>query len=112
MYRWKFYLDPELRREEWSMQEEDVLFKSQIVYGSKWKIIKKLLEGRYVFVVLQVVQIGEKYKELLLYDVEEIITKSNENSRRKKQYKPKQINKITNFNQIIVNIQLDTIKKM
>lgn len=44
--RWLSQLQPGIVKEEWTSEEDDVLIKSQQVYGNKWSLISRLLPGR------------------------------------------------------------------
>lgn len=44
--RWYNHLNPEIKKGNWSAQEDEVLFRSQLVFGNRWSEISKLLPGR------------------------------------------------------------------
>ncbi|KAM7526341.1 hypothetical protein LguiA_016243 [Lonicera macranthoides] len=44
--RWHNHLNPEIKRDAWTMEEELVLMKAHQIHGNKWAKIAKLLPGR------------------------------------------------------------------
>ena len=47
--RWVNYLDPSIKSEEWTSEEERRMFAFQAKFGNKWSEIAKELDGRYLF---------------------------------------------------------------
>ena len=44
--RWHNHLDPVVNKENWTKEEENILFNKQLEYGNKWSDIAKYLPGR------------------------------------------------------------------
>ena len=44
--RWHNHLDPIVNKDNWTEQEENILFNKQLEYGNKWSDIAKYLPGR------------------------------------------------------------------
>lgn len=44
--RWLNHLDPNLKKSDWSPEEEEIILKNQEKFGNKWSIISKMLPGR------------------------------------------------------------------
>ena len=44
--RWHNHLDPIVKKDNWTEEEENILFNKQLEYGNKWSDISKYLPGR------------------------------------------------------------------
>jgi len=44
--RWNNHVNPDIKKTSWSSEEDDMLFRSQLVFGNRWSEISKLLPGR------------------------------------------------------------------
>lgn len=47
IYRWHNHLNPGIRKDAWTTEEETALINAQQKHGNKWAEIAKVLPGRY-----------------------------------------------------------------
>ncbi|MCH94062.1 myb domain protein 3R-5, partial [Trifolium medium] len=47
--RWHNNLDPAIKKDAWTEEEESILAYYHRIYGSKWAEIARVLPGRYLF---------------------------------------------------------------
>jgi hypothetical protein len=48
-FRWHNNLDPAIKKDAWTEEEESILAHYHQIYGSKWAEIARVLPGRYLF---------------------------------------------------------------
>lgn len=46
-FRWHNHLDPAIKKDAWTEEEDSILFYHHQVYGNKWAEIARFLPGRY-----------------------------------------------------------------
>jgi hypothetical protein len=46
-HRWHNHLNPDIRKDAWTPEEERALINAHRVYGNKWAELAKVLPGRY-----------------------------------------------------------------
>ena len=47
-FRWHNHLNPEIRKDAWTLDEELALMDAHRAHGNKWAEIAKVLPGRYL----------------------------------------------------------------
>jgi hypothetical protein len=47
-FRWHNNLDPAIKKDAWTEEEESILAHYHQIYGSKWAEIARVLPGRYL----------------------------------------------------------------
>ena len=70
--RWITFLSPDVKRDEWTKEEDDILVKMQHQYGNQWALIAKFLPGR------SSISIKNRFKSLLRHDMKDKSTFLNE----------------------------------
>ena len=51
-YRWHNHLNPDIKKEAWTLDEELALMNAHRIHGNKWAEIAKVLPGRYAFLLI------------------------------------------------------------
>lgn len=51
-FRWHNHLNPDIRKDAWTLDEELALMNAHRAHGNKWAEIAKVLPGRYFLLVL------------------------------------------------------------
>jgi len=49
IYRWCNHLNPDIKKDPWTQEEELALMDAHRIHGNKWAEIAKVLHGRYTF---------------------------------------------------------------
>lgn len=52
-FRWHNHLNPDIKKDAWTPEEELALMKAHRIHGNKWAEIAKVLPGRYCFLFEQ-----------------------------------------------------------
>lgn len=47
-YRWHNHLNPDIKKDAWTLEEELALMNAHRIHGNKWAEIAKVLPGRYL----------------------------------------------------------------
>lgn len=48
LFRWHNRLNPDIKKDAWTLEEELALMNAHREYGNKWAEIAKVLPGRYI----------------------------------------------------------------
>ena len=51
-FRWHNHLDPAIKKDAWTEEEDSALAYYHQIYGSKWAEIARYLPGRYTYLIL------------------------------------------------------------
>lgn len=52
VFRWHNHLNPGIKKDAWTLEEELALMNAHRIHGNKWAEIAKVLPGRYAFLLI------------------------------------------------------------
>lgn len=52
IFRWHNHLNPDIKKDAWTLEEELALMNAHRLHGNKWAEIARVLPGRYSFLFI------------------------------------------------------------
>lgn len=66
-FRWHNHLNPNIKKDAWTMEEELTLLNAHRIHGNKWAELAKLLPGRYNSFMLTQFLLDKEIKEFYIF---------------------------------------------